>query len=137
MKYLKQFEGYDSSYYEVITLNQWDEVSYDNKWISIDTRSFIELKSVLEDLSKMNPKYEKISDSEKGKLSYSITYRYGDDYDEILMGLADDIVYIWYIFLAQYTKKDDGNYTKFQAEYYKCDQIEGVFQLLKDKEIMR
>ena len=150
MKYLKQFEGYgnESNFYEEITDEQWDQVEEDGKWEDIDSRSVTKLKSVLEDLSKMNPKYKKIEYSKVENGAYQIAYVYdylqyvdnstSEEYDEILMGLADDDW--WYVYLNYFTwrtSKSGVKYIQGNRQYYKCDQMEGIFKLLKDKELMR
>lgn len=126
MRYLKKFnESIDILYYQI---DDNDEL-FDGLYKLIDVKIFNEIKSRLiptrhNDIFyiKHTNKYKQnqFNNNPFGQIDIDLDDNTSDDYIEIL--LTDDE---WFVVSDYHNNL-----------YYKCDQVEGLLQLLKDKEII-
>ena len=118
MKYLKLYENHNP-YYQKISIDEWESwvVTYRDNDVAFSDIEKEKLKSIL---SKSKYKYN-TSNMFKGYLRI-----YNDTNKK---GLMEIEAYVssneWYYVTSSYWSTD--------FEYFKCDQFEGLIQLIKEK----
>jgi len=127
MKYLKLFEGYLDEYYQKINrvdfdVYQWGEDNSLNNRVDFDRKIMTNIGSLLNNGFKFDRLYI-------GSNVMTIT---GNRESILIIQLEDE----WFLVRQQVEDIMSGPYNE-SYNYYRCDQVEGLKKLLKDKGIIK
>jgi len=130
MKYLKLFEGYLDEYYQKITFRdfevyQWGEDNSVNNRVDFDREIMTNIGSLLNKGFKFGGLY--IGGDMFGRVS-GMTIN-GNRESILIIQLEDE----WFLVNADNNITDNDE----SYNYYRCDQVEGLKKLLKDKGIIK
>ena len=129
MKYLKLFEGYLDEYYQKITFNDFEVYQYGkdnsvNNRVDFDRKLMINLGSLFTEGFKFGTLYI-------GGSIYGMAIN-GNRESILIIQLEDE----WFLVRQQVEDIMSGPYNE-SYNYYRCDQVEGLKKLLKDKGIIK
>lgn len=135
MKHIKLFESFSSPYYKEISLDEWYDPNLANQ--SVRTR---DSSGKLSPIDKVETKKIMIKDADVKELSTLLGKRCSieaNGYElEINKNLSEIHIYLmddeWF-YVKLVTSHTSGRVDK---NYYKCDQLYGLIELLKDKNII-
>ena len=132
MKHIKLFEGYLDEYYQKITFNDFEVYQYGkdnsvNNRVDFDRKLMINLGSLFTEGFKFGTLY--IGSQPNGSI-YGMTIN-GNRESILIIQLEDE----WFLVRQQVEDIMSGPYDTYN--YYRCDQVEGLKKLLKDKGIIK
>jgi hypothetical protein len=135
MKHIKLFESFSSPYYMEISLDEWYDPNLENPSVRMRDSS-----GKLPPTTKVETKKIMIKDVDVRKLSNLLGKRCSIEVNgyelEINKNLNEISIYLmddeWY-YVNLVTSYVSGRVDK---KYYKCDQLYGLIELLKDKNII-
>jgi len=127
MKWIKLFEGYLDEYYQKINrvdfdVYQWGEDNSLNNRVDFDRKIMTNIGSLLNNGFKFDRLYI-------GSNVMTIT---GNRESILIIQLEDE----WFLVRQQVEDIMSGPYNE-SYNYYRCDQVEGLKKLLKDKGIIK
>ena len=130
MKWIKLFEGYLDEYYQKITFRdfevyQWGEDNSLNNRVDFDREIMTNIGSLLNKGFKFGGLY--IGGDMFGRVS-GMTIN-GNRESILIIQLEDE----WFLVNADNNTTDNDE----SYNYYRCDQVEGLKKLLKDKGIIK
>jgi hypothetical protein len=137
MKWIKLFEGYLDEYYQKITFRDFEVYQYGkdnsvNNRVDFDKKIMINVGSLFTEGFKFGTLYIG---------SQPTRERYGSIYGMTINGNRESILIIqledeWFLVRQQVEDIMSGPYNE-SYNYYRCDQVEGLKKLLKDKGIIK
>ncbi len=121
MKFIKQFENFESSFYHIATTQDIEKRLYNDFIITGKT-----LEKVISILDRYDLDYDSYDEDEDGNVQMFRVYTYGDsDETRYMISLLEDEW--WYI-----EEITDGGSGRPDDKVYVCDQFEGLIKFIED-----
>lgn len=127
MIYLKEYKELNLYYWE-ISSEEFAKFHYPFSFIPFNTDE-LDILSKLDSNTDFTFNLNKEMNGDILEPTFESGTKYDNTFDYILYKLNDE----WYLVKELYSEDEQGIFMIKQIDFYRCDQIDGLIKLLKDK----